>query len=163
LQAAFAELGISEAQLVQAALPPSPTVSFGQISYNAALEIERTILVNVLALLTLPKRQEIAHIKREQAITKAHLAIMATAQQTRRAYYDALFTSETIKHLEESQRVAKTLSVLIKRLGETGAANKLQQAREHVFYAEIAAQAGSARLMHQANLEKLTRVLGRLN
>jgi outer membrane protein TolC len=50
LQAAFAELGVTEAQLVQAVTPLSPTLSFTQISNNASLEIERNIIVNLTSI-----------------------------------------------------------------------------------------------------------------
>ena len=41
LQAAFSELGVSEAQMVEASLPPSPTLSLARIVATGKLEIER--------------------------------------------------------------------------------------------------------------------------
>ena len=67
LQAAYSELGISEAQMVEASLPPSPTISLARIVATGELEIERQILQNVLGLLTLPRRKEIAEAKFQQA------------------------------------------------------------------------------------------------
>jgi outer membrane protein TolC len=52
------------------------------------------------------------------------------------------------------------VSELAKKLGETGAMNKLDQAREHAFYAELSAQLGRARLHQGAEREALTRLLG---
>jgi hypothetical protein len=52
LQAAFNELGISEAQMVEASLPPPPTLSFQRIVGSGGFEIERQIVQNVLALLS---------------------------------------------------------------------------------------------------------------
>ena len=52
LQGAFNDLGISEAQMVEASLPPAPTLSFQRI-VGSGFEIERMIVQNVLALLTL--------------------------------------------------------------------------------------------------------------
>ncbi|MFX5684508.1 hypothetical protein ABTE42_20495, partial [Acinetobacter baumannii] len=43
---------------------------------------------------------------------------------------------------------------------ETGAVNRLDQAREHVFYADVAAQLARARLQNQADRERLIRLLG---
>ena len=53
LQAAFNALGIAEAEMVQAHLPPSPTVSIERLSNPLELEIERRIIGNILALVTL--------------------------------------------------------------------------------------------------------------
>ena len=59
LQAAYNELGVSEAEMVEASLPPAPTFSLARLT-GAELEVERQIVQNVLGLLTLPRRREIA-------------------------------------------------------------------------------------------------------
>ncbi|MFM9939392.1 MAG: hypothetical protein ACKVP7_07845, partial [Hyphomicrobiaceae bacterium] len=50
LQAAYSELGISEAQMVEASLPPSPTLSLSRMVATGQIEIERQILQNILGL-----------------------------------------------------------------------------------------------------------------
>ena len=60
LQAAYNELGISEAALVGAYLPPNPTISIERLASGAERELEWRIIGNILALLTLPARAQIA-------------------------------------------------------------------------------------------------------
>ncbi|MGT2478181.1 hypothetical protein ACU4GR_03180 [Methylobacterium oryzae CBMB20] len=60
LQAAFNDLGVSEAQYVQATLPPSPRLSITQWGLGFNTEIERSVAASVLELATLPVRAEIA-------------------------------------------------------------------------------------------------------
>ena len=60
LQAAYNELGIAEAIMVEASLPPNPTFSLSHISTPVELDIESRIVANILALATLPARAEIA-------------------------------------------------------------------------------------------------------
>ena len=60
LQAAFNDLGVSEAQYVQATLPPSPRLSITQWGLGFNTEIERAVAASVLELATLPVRAEIA-------------------------------------------------------------------------------------------------------
>ena len=48
----------------------------------------------------------------------------------------------------------------MRRLGTTGAVNKLDQARDQVFYAEISTQLATARINASSDREKLTRLLG---
>jgi outer membrane protein TolC len=60
LQAAYNELGIAEAMLVQSSLPPNPSFSFSRISGSLESELEGTIAANILALATLSARAEIA-------------------------------------------------------------------------------------------------------
>jgi outer membrane protein TolC len=61
---------------------------------------------------------------------------------------------------EESRLSAEAVSDVAKQLGETGAMSKLDQAREHVFYAEVSGQVGTARLRQRSERERLNRALG---
>src|SRR3954447_9735662 len=60
LQAAYNELALAEAQLVEDTLPPNPTVSLTRIGGSAEIEIERRVIADILALATLPARSEAA-------------------------------------------------------------------------------------------------------
>ena len=159
LQAAYNELGISEAQMVEASLPPAPTISLARLT-GAELELERQIVQNVLALLTLPRRLEIAEDRFHAAQTRAAEATLKTAAEARRAYYRAVASSQIIKFLEEARVSAEAISELAKKLGETGAMPKLDQAREHAFYAEVSGQLALARLKERGERETLSRALG---
>jgi outer membrane protein TolC len=160
LQAAYNELGIAEAALVQASLPPSPTISLRQISGAAEIEIERRIVGDILALATLPARTEIAGDRFRQAQLRAAAATLAAAAETRRAYYRSIAAAELVGFLEQAAATAQTTSELAKRLGESGAMNKLDQAREQVFHAEITAQLAKARQQAAGERERLIRAMG---
>jgi len=160
LQAAYSDLGISEAQMVEASLPPSPTLSIARLVATGELEIERQILQNVLGLLTLPRRREIAESKFEQAKVRAVEATLKTAAEARRAYHRSVAANRSVAFLEEARTTAEALSDLAKKLGETGALPKLDQAREHAFTAEVNGQLAMARLKSRIEREKLIRALG---
>jgi outer membrane protein TolC len=87
-------------------------------------------------------------------------ATLRTAADASRAYYRAVASNDAVKFLGEAQTSANTVSELAKRLGETGAMSKLNQAREHVFYADISGQLAGARLQQRVNRERLVRTLG---
>src|SRR5215472_670797 len=53
LQAAYNELALAEAELVQQSLPPNPVFSISRISGDGASEIERQVVGDILALATL--------------------------------------------------------------------------------------------------------------
>jgi outer membrane protein TolC len=160
LQAAYNELGISEAQLAATALPPSPTLAYALLAAGDALEIERQIAVDVLAILTLPRRQDIAETRFRAAQLKVMKEVLRLARETERAYIRTVASTQTAAFLTKAQASAEAVSELAKKLGETGAMNKLDQAREHAFYAELSAQLGTARLRQSAEREALTRLLG---
>jgi outer membrane protein TolC len=160
LQAAYNELAITEARGIEASLPPSPTLSLARLTAGPELEIERMVLVNVLGLLTFPAKQEIAERQFRQAQFKAASETLRIAFDAKRAYFNAAASGQTATLLREAKSSAEAASELIKKLGESGAVSKIDQAREHVFYAEITGELARARQKHEADHESLIRVLG---
>ena len=124
LQAAYSELGISEAALVKATLPPSPTFSLSDIAGGGAFEFERQAVVSIFALATLPARADIAGDRFHQAQLKAALATLRLAAQTRRAYYRAVAARALARFLEEATASAESAAQLSRRLGESGSAEQ---------------------------------------
>jgi outer membrane protein TolC len=160
LQAAYNELGLAEAAMVQASLPSNPTFSLSRVSTSIEIEIERRIVADILALASLPARAEIAADRFWQAQLRAAEETLRVAAETRRAFYRAVAARELGGLLEQAKSAAETATELARRLGETGAMNKLDQAREHVFYAEVTAQLATARQRAASERERLTRLMG---
>jgi outer membrane protein TolC len=160
LQAAYNQLGIAEAVMVEASLPPSPKFSLQRISGDVEIEIERRIVGDILALATLPARAEIAGERFRQAQLQAAEATLRVAVETRRAYYRSVAAREIAGFLEQATATAQTTNELAKRLGESGAMNKLDQSREQVFYAETSAQSAKARQQAASERERLVRAMG---
>ena len=160
LQAAYNDLGISEVEMIQASLPPTPSIALSRLVATGQIEIERQLLQNVLGLLTLPRRREIAEdrFRKDQAV--AVDATLKVAAEARRAYIKAVAAEQAVSFLEEARTSAEAVSELAKNLGQTGAMPKLDQAREHVFYAEVSGQLALARLKARIAREKLARALG---
>jgi outer membrane protein TolC len=160
LQAAYNELGIAEAETVKASLPPSPTLSLQRISGNVEVEVERRIVADILALATLPARAEIAAERFREAQLRAAQETLRVGAEARRTFYRSVAALELVDFLEQGTSTAQTASALATRLGESGALNKLDQAREQVFYAEITAQLAKARQQAASEREGLIRALG---
>jgi len=160
LQAAYDELAIADAERVGQSLPPNPTFSWRRIQAGAALESEMQLVTNIIALATLPARSEIAAERFHQAQVRAAEETLRVAHEARRAYYRAVAARELIHFLTESQSAADAASELATRLRETGAMNKLDQAREQVFYADLTAQVTSARQREASEREALIRAMG---
>jgi outer membrane protein TolC len=160
LQAAYNELGLAEAAMIQSSLPPNPTFTVERLSGPVEIEIEKRIVGNILALATLPARADIAADRFRQAQLRAAEETLRVATQTRRSYYLAVAAIELSTFLAQSQQAAETATKLAQRLGETGAINKLDQAREQVFYAELTAQLAKARELASSERERLTRHMG---
>jgi outer membrane protein TolC len=160
LQAAYNELGIADAVRVQQSLPPNPSLSITRISGSAETEIDRQIVGNILALATLPMRTEIATERFRQAQLFAALQTLRVAADTRRAFYRAVAAQQLAGLLAQANSAAATTAQLAKRMGETGAMNKLDHAREQTFHAELTAQLARARQQASSERERLVRLLG---
>jgi outer membrane protein TolC len=160
LQAAYNQLGISEAQMVQASLPPNPTFSIERIAGAGSVEIEARAIGSILALLTLPARAQIASDRFRQAQLQAAEATLRVATEARRAYYRALAGRVIVGFLVQSQSAAQAAAELSRSLGESGAMNKLDQARNQVFFAELTGQLARARQNAATERERLVRVMG---
>jgi outer membrane protein TolC len=160
LQAAYNELGIADAVRVQQSLPPNPSISITRISGAAETEIDRQIVGSILALATLPARTEIATQRFHQAQLFAALETLRVATHARRAFYRAVAAQQLVGLLGQANAAAATTAQLARRLGETGAMNKLDQARELAFHAELTAQLARARQRAASEREGLIRSLG---
>ena len=160
LQAAYNELAAAEASMVGDSLPPNPTFSISRIAGPGSSELETQVALSILALATLPMRSEIAAQRFRQAQLRAIDETLRVAFATRRAYYRAVAAQELVALLVRAEETAKTTAALAIKLGETGSLNKLDQAREQVFYAETTAELASARQEANVTREQLTRLLG---
>ncbi|MBI3702528.1 MAG: TolC family protein [Rhizobiales bacterium] len=160
LQAAYNELGIADALRVQQSLPPNPSVAVTRVSGPVETEIDRQIVGSILALATLPVRTEIAADRFRQAQLFAALETLRVATKTRLAYYRVVAARQLIDLLTQTSSAAETATKLAKRLGETGAMNKLDQAREQVFYADLTTQLATERQHANSAREQLIRSLG---
>jgi outer membrane protein TolC len=160
LQASYNALGMAEAATVEASLPPNPIFSGFGAAGGGGLDIEFRVAANILALATLPARAEIAADRFRQAQLQAAIDTLRTAAQARRAYYRAVARRALAKFLTEAQVTAAGAVQVSRQLGESGALNKLDQARHQVFYAELTAELATARQAETEAREQLVRRLG---
>ncbi len=160
LQASYNELALAEADMVQESLPPNPTFSIYRIAGDGALEAERQVVGNILALSTLPFRSEIARQRFQQAQLRAAEETLRLAADVRRAYFRAVAANELVGLLTDAKSMAESTARLASKLGQTGALNKLDQAREQVFYAETTADLATVRQDATSSRERLSRLLG---
>lgn len=165
LQAAYADIGMNAAEAWQQGMLENPTVSIGLLGIGApelgALRaIEGMIAANILALATRKARIDIADTRFRQSQMRAVDATLKVANDTRRAWINAVSAFETVAYLNQAKVAADAASELAQKLGESGALAKGGQAREHAFYAELTGQMAEARLASRLAKEDLTRLMG---
>ena len=160
LQASLAELGVAEADLVQAGRMRNPGFSFSRLRGGEDIEIDRSIMFDLIGLLTIPLRTGIEQRRFEQAKLQAAAQAVQLASDTRKAFFTAVAAQQSAQYAEQVATAAEASAELAQRMAKVGNWSKLDQAREQAFYAEAAAQLARAR--HNATLarEQLTRLLG---
>jgi len=160
LQAAYNELGLAEAASVGASIPPNPRFAIARIAGAGIVEWEMRLAADILSLATLPARRDIARMGFAQAQQAAIGATFRAALEARRAWIAAVAARQVAREIAEARAAAAATADLMRRLGETGAATELEQARTGAALAETGAQLARARLAERAAQERLVRALG---
>ena len=160
LQATFQDLGIGEAELVQASRLTNPGFSFGRSSRGDERETERGLHFNIARLIALPTIGKMEARRFEQTQAMVAMSVLALAADTRKAYYTAVAAEETVRYMRQVKQAANASAELARRMEQVGNFNKLQRAREQVFFAEASLNLARAEQAQRATRERLTRLLG---
>lgn len=160
LQASLLDLGIAEADFVQAGRLRNPGLSFSRLRNGDDLEIDRSVMFDLAGLLTMPVRRGIEQRRFEQAKLQAAAQAVRLARETRKAYFNAVAAQQSASYMEQVAESADASAELARRMAKAGNWSKLEQAREEAFYAESMAQRARARHNAVAVREQLTRLMG---
>ena len=160
LQATYAELGIAEADLVQAGRLANPGFTFERLHRGDEVSIERTFLFDILGLITMPTRTSLE--RRRFSLTQSRVAAetLQVAADTRRAWSSAVAANESVHYMEQVKAAAEASAELARRMAAAGNFSKLDQARDQLFYAEATAQLARAKQAALVERERLTRLMG---
>ncbi|MFM0033957.1 TolC family protein [Paraburkholderia strydomiana] len=160
LQAAYGELGVSEADLVQAGRLPNPGFTFSRTHWSDGFGISRTFSMGVLGLLTLPVATRIEGRRFEQTKLETANAMLAVAAEARKAYVNAVAAEQAALYAAQVKDSAEAGAELALRMRQAGSFSRLDYAREQAFYAESVAQLAKAQQQSLVAREKLTRAMG---
>ncbi len=160
LQASFQELGITEAEVVQAGRLPNPGLSLGRSRQGEEREIERSLHLNLARLLAMPLVQRMQARRFQETQGRVAMSVLSLAADTRKAYFLALAAEETVRYMRQVRQAADASAELARRMEQVGNFNKLQRAREQVFYADATLKLAQAQQAQRSSRERLTRLLG---
>ena len=160
LQASLAELGIAEADLVQAGRLHNPGFTFSNQSGDGEREIDRGFILDLMDLLTLSTRSDIEQRRYQAVQLRVAQDVLRRAQSTRQAFFNAIAARQAARYQERVAGAAQAGADLARRMAEAGNFSKLREEREQLFEAEMAAQLARAREEQTATREHLIRLLG---
>ena len=160
LQASYADLGIAEADLVRAGRLANPSFTFGRLSGNGVVEIDRAVVFNVLGLLTMPLAKQVEQRRFEQAQLQAAYESVGAAAEARKAFFEAVAAQQLVGYYAQVKAAADASNDLAKRMVLAGNFSKLAQMREQSFYSDAVTNLAKARHQAVAAREALVRALG---
>jgi outer membrane protein TolC len=160
LQAAYEELGISEADLVQAGRLPNPRFDLRHAAGAGQYDVEETLSLNVLSLLSMPVVRDIEKQRFAQTQSAAILSVTQLARETREAYYEALAARAALAYQQQMRAAAEAAAVLAQKMLAAGNWSRLDQSREQTFHIDAVQGFAQAQLAEAAAREKLLRLLG---
>ncbi len=160
LQASFQELGIAEAEMVQASRLPNPGFSLAKLKRGDEREIERGFSFDLGHLVALPLTRQLESRRFAALQRSVAMEMLSLAAETRKAFYAAVAAEQTASYMRDVRATADAGAELAKRLAQAGNWTKLQQAREHGFFSEAVLNAARAEAARVSTRERLTRSLG---
>ncbi|MDH4290589.1 MAG: TolC family protein, partial [Aquincola sp.] len=160
LQADFHELGITEAELVQASRLPNPGFTFARLEAGDEREIDRSFHFSLARLVAMPWLREAAQRRFELSQGAVAMRVIEHGADARRAWVQAVAAQETVRYARQVMRAAEASAELARRMQQVGNFSALQRAREQAFYADAALDVARAEQGARAARERLARLMG---
>ena len=156
----LSDLGIADAERVQAGRLRNPGFSYSRSEQGSEIEIERRFVLGIFDLLTMPARMEIAEDEMEVVRLRTSRRVMNLALEARMAWLDAVAAEESLRYWQKVNEAAKASAELAQRMSATGNWGVREQAREQAFYADATARLALAMQKSVETRERLIRKLG---
>ncbi|RZL12011.1 MAG: TolC family protein [Rubrivivax sp.] len=160
LQAAFDDLGVSQAELLQASRLPNPGISFGRLRRGSEVELERGLHWSLAQLIAWPQRRALELRRAEQTRQAVAQQVLTLAWQVRRAYIQAVAADQSLHYAQQVQEAAQAGAELARRMQAAGNWSLLQHAREQAFRLDADLAETHARQAQASAREQLARLLG---
>lgn len=160
LQTLLAQSWADMATINQSGRIANPLLTFERTQLLNEVELNRSLSIGLLDLLTLPRRLGLARNQLAQANIQLSANVVDRVAQVRQAWVSAVAAEQIAQYAEQVNKAAQASAELAKRMQQAGNFSKLQRARQHVFYADAIAQLALARHAALAAREELVHQLG---
>lgn len=163
LQATFEELGIAQAELVQAGLLKNPVFA-GHVRFpdrsRESTNTEFSVSQDFLDLLLRPLRKKLAAAQLEQAKLRVGDAVLNLAAEVHSAYYTLQGAEHTRAMLKTIVEAARAAAEMAERQHSAGNINDLKLANQQVAYQQAAVELTRSEAEVVAVRESLNRLMG---
>ena len=163
LQAVYEDLGITQADIVEAGLLENPVI-FGQVRFpnksGESNNYEFGITQNFLNILILPARKRLSAIRFEQVKLQVADEVIQLAAEVRKSYFTVLGARQVRDLREEITSAARNSFELAQRLHSAGNFSDLQLATENAHFEQSRTELANSETALFDAREQLTRLMG---
>ncbi|MGH8864143.1 MAG: TolC family protein [Burkholderiales bacterium] len=160
LQARFEELGIAQADLVEAGLLENPVLGAGMLFQDAGTEIDLDIVQNFLGVFTLSARKKIGQAAAERVTLEVSKDVLDLASEVQAQYYRVVGDAETLVLARQVVIATEAAAELAQRQYVAGNLSRREQSLQQAFYAQTLLEVAQAEAHFDADREKLNRLMG---
>jgi cobalt-zinc-cadmium efflux system outer membrane protein len=163
LAARFEDLGIAQAELVQAGLLKNPVFMgswrFADHSPRVA-NVEYSVVADFLDLLVMPLRKRMAGEAFERTKLSVGHDVLQLAAEVKEAFYTAQARGQLVERLGLIVKINQAAAELAARQREAGTLNELGEANQRVAWEESKVEVARAEAQLAADREQLNRLMG---
>jgi outer membrane protein, heavy metal efflux system len=162
LQATYEDIGIAQADLVQAGLLKNPVftaaVEFGDAGKGTKLNF--SVLEDFISILQIPLHQRVAESALAQVRLRVIGAVIELSLQTKSAFYSAQASSQTVELRRTAAQAGEASYDLARRIRAAGNSSDLDLAAQQAQLEQAKLDLAAAELEHQRLRERLASLLG---
>ncbi len=162
LQSTYEELGIAQADLVEAGLLENPVfeTEFRFRDGGGPVEVELAVTEDFLSILFLPLRERIAEAAFESAKLRVAGAVLDLAASARSSFYELQGAEQLLDLRRAVVTATEASSELARRLHEAGNIRDLDLAAEQALHEQALVDLSAAELEVVMSRERLTALMG---
>ena len=163
LQATFEDIGLAEADLIEARTVPNPDLDF-QARFPdkspSGTDIEYGIAQDFLTILMIPIRTKVAKDQLAAAQLRVSDEVTRLVEETKIAFYQLQGAQEVLERLKKEQETQSASLDLIQRLYEAGNITDLQLLQQQTEYSQARLNIAQVEADIRELREKLNQLMG---
>jgi outer membrane protein, heavy metal efflux system len=160
LRAKFEELGIAQADLVEAGLLENPVFSAEALFKNAGTEIDLDVMQDFLGVFTLSARKKMGSAAAERATLEVSKSVLDLAGEVQGQYYRVVGDAQALGLARQVVIATEAAAELAQRQYAAGNLSRREQSLQQAFYAQTLLEVAQAEAQLEADRERLNRLMG---
>ena len=160
LQAKFEELGIAQADLVDAGLLENPVFGSSALFQNAGTEISFDVMQDFLGVFTLSARKKIGNAGAQRATLSVGKSVVDLATDVQGQYFRVIGDAQALALARQVIVATESAAELAQRQYAAGNLSKRELTLQRAFHAQTLLEVAQAETQLEADREKLNRLMG---